>query len=399
MDAVLYKIPGVEWQRLGGMSLLERNLRLLDAAGVKRALVLVPPGDRAPSLSIPRPLHLERQTLNIAADEKDLLSLPLDLGQHDLGTFLFYNANLLIDPRLIETFRNRNAPCLLVKGQAEGSNPVWQVGLFDPQHLVASEDLLNIADRMGTDEVSHYDPEVRGDVVPYCEKIDNAASARLGWRLLIKRAQKRPGDFIEKYVHPEIQNWTVKRICNTPITPNQISFLVVVSASAAAVFFYIGSFFLAWFAAFVATVLDGVDGKLARVKLMTSKVGKLEHVFDYFYENAWYLCLAAHLAQWHGFFAWKVGLAVTACDTANKIIGGLFGKYTGKTLDEMSQFDRDFRLIGGRRSIYIFILLIGFLFQVPFPAFQVVLLWAAFTVTVQACRAVYHALKTNSPAT
>src|SRR5215510_2160246 len=59
MQAVLFKIPGQEWQWLGGMTLLERNLRLLSAAGVKSALILYPPGDRIPALAVPRELKLE----------------------------------------------------------------------------------------------------------------------------------------------------------------------------------------------------------------------------------------------------------------------------------------------------------------------------------------------------
>jgi len=39
-------------------------------------------------------------------------------------------------------------------------------------------------------------------------------------------------------------------------------------------------------------VLDGLDGKQARVKIETSKVGKLEHWFDAFFENSWWIALA-----------------------------------------------------------------------------------------------------------
>jgi Phosphatidylglycerophosphate synthase len=38
--------------------------------------------------------------------------------------------------------------------------------------------------------------------------------------------------------------------------------------------------------ALIVGVLDGLDGKLARLKLETSKAGKLEHLFDALFENS-----------------------------------------------------------------------------------------------------------------
>ena len=45
----------------------------------------------------------------------------------------------------------------------------------------------------------------------------------------------------------------------------------------------------------IVGVLDGLDGKQARVKVETSKAGKLEHWFDAFFENSWWIALACYL--------------------------------------------------------------------------------------------------------
>ena len=187
-----------------------------------------------------------------------------------------------------------------------------------------------------------------------------------------------------------MQNWMVKRICDRSITPNQISFLVIACSVAGAILFYQGFFLFAWVLAFSATVLDGVDGKLARVKLMTSKFGKFEHVFDYFGENAWYLCLAGNLAPTFGSAAWLYGIAITAFDTADRIVAALFEKRMNITLDEYSPFDRDFRLIGGRKTIYLFFFLVGFFADSLYSAFKIALAWAICTVCIHAARSVWH---------
>jgi hypothetical protein len=132
---------------------------------------------------------------------------------------------------------------------------------------------------------------------------------------------------------------------------------------------------------------------------MTSPIGKLEHVADFFYENAWYLALAARLARTHDPVAWKVGVLITSCDILDNILGALFTAVRGRTLDEMAPFDRWFRLIGGRRSIYLSILLFGFILQTPVQALQAVVGWAAATVLIHAGRASYHLLRRDQTST
>jgi phosphatidylglycerophosphate synthase len=46
--------------------------------------------------------------------------------------------------------------------------------------------------------------------------------------------------------------------------------------------------------ALVFGVWDGLDGKLARLKAQTTKLGKGEHVLDYFIEMSWWTALAHH---------------------------------------------------------------------------------------------------------
>ena len=319
---------------------------------------------------------------------KMLPELELEKGK----PFFLLNANLLLDPRVLDSISKRVPPCFMYE-KSEDPADAWKVGWLRPEDMAINFDSLEETMRLSLNDVSSYAVELRGDAKPYCKQIESEHELVSGWQLLIQKAQKRQGDLIEKYVHPKIQNWMVGKICDTPITPNQISILVIVFAIIAAILFYQGNFFLAYFLAFVATVLDGVDGKLARTKLMTSKVGKLEHIFDYFYENSWYLALAAYLAQTHGPVAWGVGLSITAFDTCDKILGALFKKMMGKTLDEMARFDRIFRLIGGRRSIYLHIFLIFFIFNLPFPGLKAVLLWAGITLIIHAGRAGYHILR------
>ncbi len=384
LQAVLYKSPDEPWIRIGGMTLLERNLRLLDRAGVKHALILAPEDDAIPAPGIPRPLAVETTHVRtvVDADEPWTALEPLDLDE----PFFLLGANLLVDWRIVEALA---ADPAAVRWAGEGGSRA-SIARLTPDALAGSGDPLEQARAIGAGDISHYDAEVRGDVPPYCQRVDDAPEAERGWASLIRGAHKQPGDLIEKFIQPPIEKWIVRAICDWRVTPNQITVASIIIAIGAAALFYQGSIVLGAVLAFVTIVLDGVDGKLARVKLMTSRFGELEHVFDYFYENAWYLCLAAHFSAAHGAIAWKVGVGITVMDTIDNIVCALFKQVMGVTIDEMNVFAERFRLVGGRRGIYLSILLVGLSVGQAFAAFQVVLAWVCCTVLVHLGQFAYH---------
>ena len=389
MIAIIYKFPRDSWAQLGGMSVLERNLRSLDKINIEKVRIVIPPGEYPPTISIPRPLGIKQEIIYETLLEDNLLSTLRVAFPENSESALIFHANLLTDPRILVFLTGSNCAFFTLDTDATPQKN-WRIALLRAKDLEKEDELWAKADLITKNDIASYDTEVRGEVEPYCLGINNPGKLNQGWEILIRRSQKRPGDFIEKYVHPDIQNWMVKRICDTSITPNQISFIVIACAVAGAILFYHGLFLIAWVFAFSATVLDGVDGKLARVKLMTSKFGKFEHVFDYFGENAWYLCLARNLALTSGPSAWLCGIAISACDTVDRIIAALFEKRMKITLDEYSLFDRDFRLIGGRKTIYLFFLLVGFFSDSLYSALKISLAWASFTVFIHATRSFWH---------
>jgi hypothetical protein len=62
----------------------------------------------------------------------------------------------------------------------------------------------------------------------------------------------------------------------------------------------------------------------------------------------------------------------------------------GKHLDELSPFDRRFRLIGGRRNVYLWFFILGFWSGNPVPVFIAASLWALFTALVHSGRFLHH---------
>ena len=167
-------------------------------------------------------------------------------------------------------------------------------------------------------------------------------------------------------VHGPIENFLISHLCRTAITPNQLTVITNIVAWAATFLFATGHLGWGTILALAVGVLDGLDGKQARVKIETSKVGKLEHWFDAFFENSWWIAIAYHFqtsGRLPGAFVYLVllmGAEAVAALAKWSVI-----RSCGRTLDEFGEFNRLVRLIGGRRNIYIWIFALGILFGIP----------------------------------
>jgi phosphatidylglycerophosphate synthase len=223
-------------------------------------------------------------------------------------------------------------------------------------------------------------------------------------KALLDAAQKSVLDWPAWYIHRPIEKWIIYRLCEYSITPNQLTVVNNVAAFAAAYFFAVGAIVPAMLLALSVGVLDGLDGKQARVKVMTSEIGRIEEVFDKIYENAWYLAIAYYLVK-AGFAVEPYALfgLIFFLNMLDVAIGLFYKRKRGVQLDDAGEFERKFRVISGRRNTYIWTLL-------PFAAataltgsaaymragFAVVAGYAALTVGVRLAR-LFFRLSLRSP--
>lgn len=91
-------------------------------------------------------------------------------------------------------------------------------------------------------------------------------------------------DFVARYTRRFPAKFLAKNLVKTPVTPNQLSVLVLLSFLAAGLLFCFGRYsydIIAGMLVLLALVLDHTDGVVARLKLQTSKFGTwLEGMFD-----------------------------------------------------------------------------------------------------------------------
>jgi phosphatidylglycerophosphate synthase len=238
-------------------------------------------------------------------------------------------------------------------------------------------------------EEDDYVVSMRRRVRPLCFSAPPEQSRRVAERVILDSAQNGTLD-LPAYLHAPIETAIISLLCKTRITPNQITiggFVIGCSATAA---FALGRVGLGILAALIFGIVDGLDGKQARVKIETTQRGKWEHHLDYFIENSWWAAIAFHL--------WRSGQFPNAFYFLALLVGSRllheFAKRRakmakGRLLDDVAPFDRAFRLIAARRNVYVWILACGFLLDAFPQSYAVICGWAAVSAAVHLMRSIW----------
>jgi len=239
--------------------------------------------------------------------------------------------------------------------------------------------------------IETYDSKMRKDIEPwwiYISREDDLATAE---QIIIENASKNPSDALACYVHKPIENKLVAFISKYNITPNQITIIVNILAYTATALFFYGYLLIASLITFVVGVVDGLDGKLARVKLKTSKLGSLEHSFDLLFEFSWIIALSCFL-----FISTRDATPLILCILIITFVSfyrnvyDRFRSATGVSLDDYGGFERKFKRIAGRRNLYNIPILVSILLNVPLYSLFFILFHSAVTAIVYTARAAKH---------
>ena len=184
-----------------------------------------------------------------------------------------------------------------------------------------------------------------------------------------------------------IEDWIVARLCRTSITPNQITLVTMLIGLGVTTLFATGHLWFGVVLAYAIEVLDGVDGKLARTKVETTVAGDWEHVTDYFIELSWWTALAWHFHAAGLRHAFAMLLLLVGSDILDRLAKRAVKQKVGRNLDDVSNFDRFVRCIGGRRNINIWILIAALALGDAANGFVLICGWGAATALAHIVRA------------
>ena len=234
-------------------------------------------------------------------------------------------------------------------------------------------------------------PELRKEMKPYWMDVDTKGDVKRAKEMLVNHMSKSPSDLLARYVHRPIENKIVYHLSDLGITPNQITILVNVVAYSVVFLFLTGHLLPASILTFVVGLMDGLDGKLARVKAMTSKLGSMEHPFDTLFEFSWIVALSVHISLSFGqLVPALLGALIILLIAFYRQCYDRFRMSTGRSLDTYGKFDRVFRRVAGRRNLYNIHIFLAVVLGVPFYCLVSIALHAAITAVVYAYRACLH---------
>ncbi len=401
-----------------GVSLLERHLRTLKACGIADVEVLTKDEDAA---ALVRSTDHDRRDMTIRIGA--LSHKHLDAVGTNADPVLVVFAHYVVEQTLVREVLQAAGECVLVDSQppteaCPGDNTVpgtkfagiAVVAGSRLRALYSADDAAptsveTFADvrRIDVSTLPSFDRDMRRDRRRLWMRVARSDDFSVAESRLIEGAQKGSLDWPAQVLHAPIENWAVSRLCGTSITPNQVTLLTNTVAWGVTALILAGHAFSALLLAAVVGILDGIDGKLARVKLMTSRVGQLEHVFDMMFEYSWWFALAWVLSQGDTSApVFLAGLVLVACNFIDTALAGAFwffkGRERGRRLDNYTPFDLVVRKVSGRRNIYVWIILLTALVGSVEHGLWAAVIWGLITILVRGGRTFAHLRDRGAPA-
>lgn len=382
---------------LFGLAPLERISRTLGRLPQTPARVLV----SGPAVSAQLPHGFERSSASGDAAAR-LRAVLADAGDMPV---LALDAATVIDPRLVRHLaeddpHQRGLQIALGGEAAERGGLVWLTAADLDRLPAEAPDLTALAERLAAaapdavlspDSVPSFITNLRRSLPFYLIGVQNEASARRTERRLFGWNYKGSTDFLTKWVYPPLVWQLVKLATALRISPNAITIVSILLTLAAVPLFADGLFAAGLACAFAMSVLDSVDGKVARLTLADSPVGNiLDHGLD-----------IVHPPLWYGAWAW--GLGARSWDDPLAIAGALLVLfYVGdrlvlmvakarfrRGLHAMHPLDAAVRTWIARRNVNLAIFVVGLVLGQAEAAFYLIAAWQGATMLWHAIRTVW----------
>ena len=216
----------------------------------------------------------------------------------------------------------------------------------------------------------------------YWIDIDDGVKLKQAEEHLMNISLKKPSDgFISRYLNRPLSSKITKLILKTNIKPNHITYFCFITSIIGALFFLLGGYInllIGAILAQLASIIDGCDGEIARLKFLETEFGGwFDAVLDRYADAFLLFGLTYHAYQ-------VINNPVIMIIGFFAIIGSLINSYTASKYDVLmkNKGNRHFRI---GRDLRIFIIFLGAILNQPALALLAI---AALMNTENARRAV-----------
>lgn len=378
-------------RKLWGLTLLERNLRELERLGCNR-IIIATTDDIKPFEHFCHPLPKSLSVTIEKTDRENAFTGLARLLEESTSPVVVLEGHALNDRRLLKILFTMHHDVAILP--STGKNPAGAarlslatLPLVQENSAATLTELLRegvAAKRIESYNLNHFNPyldNLRREVPPYLLKIENEAEFREAENILKQTVHKGVLELVAKYIHPPLEFGMVRLIDETEITPNQITIVWLILAGLTVPLFMKGYLLLGIILAAISGILDGVDGKLARLTLRYSKTGdRLDHVGGAIYDAIWYLALGWYFSggDFHSTGAYVTYLLLVSY-ILHRLIPGVFRAVHGREIYDFSKIDIFARLIGARMNNNVWLFLLGVLLGYPKEVYYFICIWMAIT--------------------
>ena len=368
-------------QRVFGMSLIERHLKaarhqkieisevIVDCGSASEARFVLEPRLKAPVRVVQSTGTCGERLAAAAANEAVLAT----------------DAATLADARLYG-YLGQNAGSKVAHGDAPESDAVMariepgDIARIDRTATRLSNAVAGLSP-LTQAEFPAFIRKLRRSTPYYLFRVETAEQARKLERFLFWSNYKGSTDFFTKYVYPPLVWLMVPPLARARVHPNLVTAVSIFLTLIAVPLFAQGQFLLGFLCAYGMSVLDSVDGKLARLTFTDSWLGNiLDHGLDLVHPPFWYCAWAWGLSggDWHApvFIAslWMLGLYIL-----DRLILKVYPTVFGRGLHTHAKMDAVVRTFISRRNINLPLFTIGYPLGLGVQTIYLIVLWQALT--------------------
>ena len=219
----------------------------------------------------------------------------------------------------------------------------------------------------------------------------DAATRKRLERQMFWENYKGSTDLLTRWVYPPIV-WPLVLMCTRlRIHPNVITGVSIAFTIAAVPPFAEGHWLLGFFCAYAMSVLDSVDGKVARLTLTDSKIGNLlDHGIDQVHPPFWYFAWAWGLgARTPADPLYQAAILLILFYLADRIVLAAAKRRLGFALHAATRLDGRVRSWIARRNITMTIMAFALLLGQGAAGFWIVTAWQGLTFAWHAARTIW----------
>jgi phosphatidylglycerophosphate synthase len=392
-------------QRIFGLSVLERHLQGLVRAAGTPARVVIELGDEGREIALPRRLT---DALAIAwrRTPGDFAArLRPWLGETSGQTVMLLDGSVLADARLhprlaqqdhhtVVLARKETEPAAMVLLTSSGS-PIDDLvdGTTTKLHDLGRRLVARgRATRLQDVDFDGFVRKLRRSLPYYLFRIDGPERVAKVERFLFWSNYKGSTDLFTRYVYPPLVWLLVRPLARWRVHPNVVTWGSIVLALGAIPCWASGYFLLGFLMAYAMSVLDSVDGKLARLTFTDSWLGNLlDHGLDMVHPPLWYAAWAYGLGlpgeEWTDSLLGEATIVVTLFYVADRVILKIYPRFFQRAFHTHSRMDGFVRSFIARRNIALPIFMVGWFADLGSEAFCLIAAWQVVT-------ALYHGGRT-----